>query len=523
VTSAQGDRARAFRLGPGAVLGVAVAVAATICGVRGTQDAVANGDTRTISIFHVHSKESAQITFKRNGYYDQDGLKQLNWLLRDWRLDEPTRMEPRLFDIVWEVYREVGAQEPIHVVSAYRSPQTNAMLRRRSKAVSEHSQHMAGKAMDFHIPEVSMSRVREIAMRLQSGGVGFYPNSMSSFVHLDAGSVRSWPRMTSDQLARLFPDGRTVHLPRDGKPLGGYELAKAEILSRGGSVAGLTYADGGDGGERKSLWAMLFGGGDDEDSDFYRSPASRTRAAAPSRSRLAYADAGTGGNAEDGGMRGAIAAAAPTPVAEPAPARGGRRARTEVAALERPQAAPPVIPAEPAPGFEAAANVRAEVRGTTAPAPPAEANDPAPEPSRIVDAKPMPPRRPTELAALFLAEAPLPPERPITVAALSAAVPSGGLNGQMRSPSGPTGITAPSAHDDKAVLKALFDAAASQTAPSGRADVATARARVEPRADLPGLNDSGPKVRMVFSAGSRDDLGVDRFRGSAVAPLPTRR
>ncbi len=107
-----------MRLRPGAIIGLAVGAIATLGGVRGTQDAVANGDTRTITIQHEHTKESATVTFKRNGYYDQAGLNQLNWLLRDWRLDEPTRMEPKLFDIVWEVYREVGSQEPIRVVSA---------------------------------------------------------------------------------------------------------------------------------------------------------------------------------------------------------------------------------------------------------------------------------------------------------------------------------------------------------------------------------------------------------------------
>src|SRR3954447_894538 len=262
-----------------AALGAA-ALAALVAGTRGTQDAVANGDTRTLAIIHEHTKESAQITFKRNGFYDQQALEQLNWLLRDWRTDQKIRMEPRLFDIVWEVYRSVGASEPVHVVSAYRAPETNAMLRRRSRAVSEFSQHMAGKAMDFFLPDVDMARVRAIGMRLQHGGVGFYPNSAHSFVHLDAGSVRAWPRMTRGQLMALFPDGKTVHLPTDNKPLARYEEAKAEILAKGGAVAGMAYASAEDSGGRRSLWATLFGGGD-EDEDFYgtRGRGGRARAA----------------------------------------------------------------------------------------------------------------------------------------------------------------------------------------------------------------------------------------------------
>ena len=88
-------------------------------------------------------------------------------------------------------------------------------------------------------------------MRLQHGGVGFYPGA--NFVHIDVGSVRAWPRMTREQLVRLFPDGRTVHLPADGNPLPGYEQARAEILSRGSSFSG------GETPQRRSLWASLFG------------------------------------------------------------------------------------------------------------------------------------------------------------------------------------------------------------------------------------------------------------------------
>ena len=84
-------------------------------------------------------------------------------------------MDPRLFDTVWEVYREVGSNEPVRVNSAYRSPETNSMLRRRSSAVAKNSQHMQGKAMDFYLPDVSADRLRAIGMRLQHGGVGYYP------------------------------------------------------------------------------------------------------------------------------------------------------------------------------------------------------------------------------------------------------------------------------------------------------------------------------------------------------------
>jgi uncharacterized protein YcbK (DUF882 family) len=248
-----------------------------VLGSSGLQNAAADSETRTLKIYHTHTKEDITVAFKRNGRYDDGGLDKLNRFLRDWRNDEQTKMDPLLFDIVWEVYQEVGGKEPIQIISAYRSPETNSMLRRRSRGVAQFSQHMLGKAMDFNIPEVPLDRIRAAGLRQQRGGVGFYPGSQ--FVHLDVGSVRHWPRMTHDQLVRVFPNGRTVHIPSDGKPLPGYELALADIERRGGapSRVSLAYArDAGVIGEsgavaekpKRSLLARLFGiGEDDEDAN----------------------------------------------------------------------------------------------------------------------------------------------------------------------------------------------------------------------------------------------------------------
>ena len=204
-----------------------------VTNARSVHNATADGDTRTLSFHHTHSDEDLTVTFKRNGRYDEAALKKLNYFLRDWRSQDQTTMDRRLFDIVWEVYRDVDGKQPIQIISAYRSPATNAMLRRRSSGVARHSQHMQGHAMDFFIPGVPLEQIRFAGLRLQRGGVGFYPTSGSPFVHLDVGSIRHWPRMTHDQLARVFPDGRTVHVPSDGKPLKGYELALADIERRG--------------------------------------------------------------------------------------------------------------------------------------------------------------------------------------------------------------------------------------------------------------------------------------------------
>ncbi len=197
------------------------------------QNASAEGDTRTLSFHHVHTGEDITITFKRNGRYDDAALKKLDWFMRDWRKEKSTRMDPHLFDVLWETYREVGATQPIDVICGYRSPDTNSMLRRRSSGVAQNSNHITGHAMDFFIPGVPLEKVRTIGLRLQRGGVGFYPTSGSPFVHLDTGTIRHWPRMTHDQLVKVFPDGRTVHIPSDGHPLKGYALALADVEGRG--------------------------------------------------------------------------------------------------------------------------------------------------------------------------------------------------------------------------------------------------------------------------------------------------
>ena len=186
-----------------------------------TAPVTAGSGDRTLWLYHTHTHETGKFTFKHNGQYDQKVLEQLNLFLADWRTHRPTHMDPHLFDLLWEVYQDVGGGQPYNIVSSYREPKTNAMLRSRSvnTGVAENSQHMLGKAMDVFIPGVSLPVLRAAAMRHQVGGVGYYPTSGSPFVHMDTGNVRAWPRMTRAQLKTVFPDGRTLHLPVDGKPL----------------------------------------------------------------------------------------------------------------------------------------------------------------------------------------------------------------------------------------------------------------------------------------------------------------
>lgn len=211
-------------------MAVAAIVTATTLLPQTTIIAKAAEGDRTLYLYHTHTRETGRFTFKRNGQYDQGVLRQLNTFLADWRTKEPTKMDPALFDLIWSVYQEVGATQPIHIVSSYRSPKTNAMLASKSSGVADNSLHMKGKAMDFFIPGIDLSTLRATVMRHQVGGIGYYPTSGSPFVHADTGNVRAWPRMTRAQLKKVFPDGRTLHLPTDGKPLSdqGRRYAEAE-------------------------------------------------------------------------------------------------------------------------------------------------------------------------------------------------------------------------------------------------------------------------------------------------------
>lgn len=230
----------------------------------------AEAETRTLKLYFIHTGEKAEITFKRNGRYDSAGLAKVNRFLRDWRRNEPTKMNPRLLDLVWQVYKASGSNGYINVVSAYRSPATNSMLRSRSKGVAKKSQHMLGNAMDFFIPGVPLKKLRDIGLKAQGGGVGYYPRSGSPFVHMDVGNVRHWPKMSRRELVAVFPNGKTLHVPSDGKPLPGFDQAVAAYQSRqksGGTA--LALASTGDGGRKtgRGLLAALFGGGGGADEE----------------------------------------------------------------------------------------------------------------------------------------------------------------------------------------------------------------------------------------------------------------
>jgi uncharacterized protein YcbK (DUF882 family) len=173
-------------------------------------DASAGGETRTLSLYHVHTKESLTITYKVDGRYIPSALDKINYLLRDWRRKEVIRIDPKTIDLMWELHADLGSTRPVHIICGYRSPKTNAFLKRIGRNVAKKSQHMVGKAIDLYFPDVSTERIRDSALVRQVGGVGYYRSSggPTGFVHIDSGKVRMWPRVAPTQLARIFRDYR---------------------------------------------------------------------------------------------------------------------------------------------------------------------------------------------------------------------------------------------------------------------------------------------------------------------------
>jgi uncharacterized protein YcbK (DUF882 family) len=202
-----------------------------------SQPISAGGETRTISLYHVHTKESLTITYKVDGRYIPSALAKINYLLRDWRRKEVIRIDPKTIDLMWELHADLGSTRPVHIICGYRSPKTNAFLKRIGRNVARKSQHMVGKAIDMYFPDVSNERLRNSALVRQVGGVGYY--GRGGFVHIDSGHVRHWPGISSSQMARIFRDYRKTigaRLNRQdqilvAQPSTDYDAMKSKVAS----------------------------------------------------------------------------------------------------------------------------------------------------------------------------------------------------------------------------------------------------------------------------------------------------
>ncbi|WP_089728310.1 YcbK family protein [Candidatus Thiosymbion oneisti] len=146
---------------------------------------------RILSFYHRHTGEKVKVAYRIGNFYQRDALQALNNFMRDFRTDDVTMVDPKLFDLLYELNGRLGhPRGPIEILSAYRSPRTNAILRSTSRRVARNSLHIQGKAVDIRLPGISARWVRDSAISLNRGGVGFYPRS--NFVHVDTGKVRRW-------------------------------------------------------------------------------------------------------------------------------------------------------------------------------------------------------------------------------------------------------------------------------------------------------------------------------------------
>lgn len=146
---------------------------------------------RILSFHHLHTEERLRVAYRTGSFYQHDELQKLNNFMRDFRTGEVINLDARLFDLLYDIYRNLGRPSgPIEILSAYRSPRTNAKLRKTSRRVARNSLHMQGKALDIRFSGVSARGVRNSARALDRGGVGFY--SSSNFVHIDTGPARYW-------------------------------------------------------------------------------------------------------------------------------------------------------------------------------------------------------------------------------------------------------------------------------------------------------------------------------------------
>ena len=145
---------------------------------------------RILKFHHLHTGEALTRTYWADGVYLDEPLADIDRVLRDHRSGEVHPIDPQLLDLLHRLQQQTGSRKAFEIISGYRSPKTNAALRKNSSGVAKRSLHMQGRAIDIRIPGVDLARLRKAALALKGGGVGYYPKS--NFLHLDTGRVRHW-------------------------------------------------------------------------------------------------------------------------------------------------------------------------------------------------------------------------------------------------------------------------------------------------------------------------------------------
>lgn len=148
------------------------------------------GATRALRLDNLHTNETLSVEYFAAGRYLPDALSAVNHVLRDFRTDDVGDIDPALLDLLHGLAATVGSRQAFQVISGYRSPATNERLRQRSSGVASGSLHLLGQAIDIRLADVPLTTLRDAALLMRSGGVGYY--AASGFVHVDTGRVRSW-------------------------------------------------------------------------------------------------------------------------------------------------------------------------------------------------------------------------------------------------------------------------------------------------------------------------------------------
>jgi len=145
---------------------------------------------KSLKFFNVHTGKHLNLTYYENGQYIDEALDEINIIMGDYRANEYTKIHRQLIDTLYDIKKLSSSRKPINIISAYRSPKTNRLLRRTHRGVAKRSYHMSGMAIDINIEDVSLRNLKNAAMTLRKGGVGYYPRS--NFVHIDVGNFRTW-------------------------------------------------------------------------------------------------------------------------------------------------------------------------------------------------------------------------------------------------------------------------------------------------------------------------------------------
>ncbi|HEY3798163.1 MAG TPA: DUF882 domain-containing protein [Caulobacteraceae bacterium] len=170
--------------------GLGFAGAASVLGTAPLARALAGLPARRVAFNNLHTGEKLDVAYWENGAYVPEALGAVNHVLRDWRDNEVHVIEPKLLDLLTALGAQLDTKAAVNVICGYRSPATNAMLHAESSQVASGSLHMVGQAIDIRLPGVATAHIRDAAMQLGLGGVGYYPES--DFVHVDVGRVRHW-------------------------------------------------------------------------------------------------------------------------------------------------------------------------------------------------------------------------------------------------------------------------------------------------------------------------------------------